>query len=181
MSTINGKVCVVNGVAVDKVFSDGKQVYGRNLLTGTSGALQTFSGSNWGSGNLNSNNISLISGQTYTARIWIQGYDVPTNLVMRAFSTSGSQLAYMVGNDIGANSSGYSTVTLTADSKWNNDDVSATLSFKQYQSATHSGQYSEIKLEKGSLVTPWTPAPEDVLKGDITAPNNLVESQSYIK
>ena len=30
MSTINGNVCVVNGVAVDKVFSDGKQVYGRN-------------------------------------------------------------------------------------------------------------------------------------------------------
>ena len=32
MPTINGKVCVVNGVPVDKVFSNGKQVYGRNLL-----------------------------------------------------------------------------------------------------------------------------------------------------
>lgn len=32
MTTINSKVCVVNGVVVDKVFSDGKQVYGRNLL-----------------------------------------------------------------------------------------------------------------------------------------------------
>lgn len=36
MTTINGKACVVNGVPVDKVFSDDKQVYGRNLLTGTS-------------------------------------------------------------------------------------------------------------------------------------------------
>jgi hypothetical protein len=36
MSTINGRVCVVNGTPVDKVFSNGKQVYGRNLLTGTS-------------------------------------------------------------------------------------------------------------------------------------------------
>ena len=35
MPTINGKVCVVNGTPVDKVFSNGKQVYGRNLLTGT--------------------------------------------------------------------------------------------------------------------------------------------------
>ena len=35
MPTINGKVCVVDGVAIDKVFSDGKQVYGRNLLKGT--------------------------------------------------------------------------------------------------------------------------------------------------
>lgn len=32
MSTINGRACVVNGTPVDKVFSNGKQVYGRNLL-----------------------------------------------------------------------------------------------------------------------------------------------------
>lgn len=32
MPTINGKACVANGKAVDKVFSDGMQVYGRNLL-----------------------------------------------------------------------------------------------------------------------------------------------------
>ncbi|WP_270235070.1 hypothetical protein [Lacticaseibacillus suilingensis] len=37
MPTINGKACVANGKPVDKVFSDGRQVYGRNLLTGTSG------------------------------------------------------------------------------------------------------------------------------------------------
>lgn len=32
MPTINGKACVVNGTPVDKVFRDGRQVYGRNLL-----------------------------------------------------------------------------------------------------------------------------------------------------
>lgn len=32
MPTINGRACVVNGTPVDKVFSDGRQVYGRNLL-----------------------------------------------------------------------------------------------------------------------------------------------------
>lgn len=32
MPTINGKACVANGKAVDKVFSNGRQVYGRNLL-----------------------------------------------------------------------------------------------------------------------------------------------------
>jgi len=32
MSTINGNVCVVNGNAVDKVFSNDRQVYGRNLF-----------------------------------------------------------------------------------------------------------------------------------------------------
>ena len=31
MATINGRACVANGKPVDKVFSDGKQVYNRNL------------------------------------------------------------------------------------------------------------------------------------------------------
>lgn len=35
MTTINGKACVVNGAPVDNVFSDGKLVYGRNLLKNT--------------------------------------------------------------------------------------------------------------------------------------------------
>ena len=138
------------------------EIGGRNLLTGTSGALRTYSGSGWGSGNLSHNNPSLLSGQTYTARMWIQGYDVPTQLVMRSFSTSGSQLDHVFGNIIGANSSGYSTVTWTADSKWNST-TTATLSFTPYQSANHSGQYSELKLEHGNKATDWTPAPEDNL------------------
>lgn len=138
----------------------GDSAVGTNLLTGTSGTLQTYSFNSWASGNLSSNKIRLISGQTYTARMWIQGYDVPTDLVMRTFSESGSQLAYATGNIIGANSSGYSTVTWTADSNWTND-VRATLSFKSQQSDTHSGQYSELKLEKGSVATDWCPNPSD--------------------
>lgn len=39
MSTINGKVCVVDGVAVDKVFSNSRQVYGRNLLAGIDSSI----------------------------------------------------------------------------------------------------------------------------------------------
>lgn len=34
MTTINGRACVVNGKPVDKVFSNGVQVYGRNLFRG---------------------------------------------------------------------------------------------------------------------------------------------------
>jgi len=47
MPTINGKACVVNGTPVDKVFSDSRKVYGRNLLLGTSdseGKVVVFSG-----------------------------------------------------------------------------------------------------------------------------------------
>ena len=35
MPTINGRACVVNGTPVDKVFSNGRQIYGRNLLINT--------------------------------------------------------------------------------------------------------------------------------------------------
>ncbi|MCB5814917.1 carbohydrate binding domain-containing protein [Lacticaseibacillus paracasei] len=35
MPTINGRACVVNGTPVDKVFSNGRQVYGRNLISGS--------------------------------------------------------------------------------------------------------------------------------------------------
>jgi len=44
MSTINGRACVVNGTPVDKVFSNGKQVYGRNLLTGTCNDIKSATG-----------------------------------------------------------------------------------------------------------------------------------------
>ena len=35
MATINGKACVINGVPVDKVFSNGRQVYCRNMPVDT--------------------------------------------------------------------------------------------------------------------------------------------------
>ncbi|MDV7758263.1 beta strand repeat-containing protein [Liquorilactobacillus mali] len=133
---------------------------GTNLLTGTSGVLQTYSGSGWGSGNLSSTNIHLVSGQTYVARMWIEGYDVPTNLVIRTYSPSGTQLAFVTGNVIAANSSGYSIVTWTADSNWTNN-ITATLAFTTSQSVVHSGQYKELKLEKGSVATDWNANPTD--------------------
>lgn len=135
---------------------------GTNLLLGTSGVLKTYSGSGWGSGNLSSTNISLVSGQTYVARMWIEGYDVPTQLVIRTYSSSGTQLAYVSGNVIAANSSGYSIVTWTADSNWTNNLI-ATLAFTTPQSAVHSGQYKELKLEKGSVATDYNLNVSDIL------------------
>lgn len=35
MPTINGKACVVDGMPVDKVYSNGRQIYGRNLIAGS--------------------------------------------------------------------------------------------------------------------------------------------------
>lgn len=43
MPTINGRACVVNGTPVDKVFSNGKQVYGRNLVGFSEGTPEDVS------------------------------------------------------------------------------------------------------------------------------------------
>lgn len=59
MTTINGKACVVNGTPVDKVFSNGKQIYGRNLLTGT-GQPISITGTN--TANQWTYNYSLVNG-----------------------------------------------------------------------------------------------------------------------
>jgi hypothetical protein len=48
MPTINGKACVANGTPVDKAFSNGKQVYGRNLLLGTAKPLELAVNNGWG-------------------------------------------------------------------------------------------------------------------------------------
>ena len=93
MPTINGKVCVVNGTPVDKVFSNGKQVYGRNLSTGTDQEYAMGYGiplTTWQDGyaytklpttmvdnrteilpSLNFNYI-LTPGQEYTQTVWIE-------------------------------------------------------------------------------------------------------------
>ena len=155
---------------------------GVNLLTGTSGTLQTYSGSGWGSGNLSSTRLSLVPGQTYTAKLWIQGYDVPTRLVTRSYNGSGVLIAYAYGNTIGANSSGYSIVTWNADSNWTSNVV-ATLSFTSSQSATHSGQYKELMIEEGTVAHTWSPAPSDM--ATVTSVTNLsatvdgIQSQVY--
>lgn len=44
MATINGKACVVNGTPVDKVFSDGRQVYSRNMLLNSDQQFTNISG-----------------------------------------------------------------------------------------------------------------------------------------
>lgn len=143
---------------------------GVNLLTGTSGTLQAYSGSGWGSGNLSSTRLSLVPGQTYTAKLWIQGYDVPTRLVTRSYNGSGVLIAYAYGNTIGANSSGYSIVTWNADSNWTSNVV-ATLSFTSSQPATHSGQYKELMIEEGTVAHTWSPAPSDM--ATVTSVTNL--------
>ncbi len=231
MSTINGKVCVVNGVAVDKVFSNGKQVYGRNMI-----ADSGFESGNvpanyaWGDGQQSTDRIfSIISGaETYPSpmgKFMLEVANFSTDPATRldqyayysitpVFIKKGETWTYSYYYASAGGATGYASDYLMIDSntpifelslghdsretsggqtKWqrfvktwtaDRDVTVTTLRFGFIKiSAPYGGWIciDNIKLEQNPTVSPWTPAPEDVLKGDITAPNNLVESQSYIK
>lgn len=177
MSTINGKACVVDGVAVDKVFSNGRQVYGRNMLTGTSD--HTVKGSGSFINGLLSNEtadglLTLfkgLEGKTVTVSVDYEYsgfvYDHGSN-----FNRIGWEISFMAGS-----------IALGVYGAWydpNNDSGSGRVSttFVVPKNITRlveysgyielpgggTGTLSHLKLEKGTTATPWTPAPEDILK-----------------
>lgn len=205
MTTINGKACVVNGVAVDKVFSDGKQVYGRNLLldtnfnnlpqywtAGTGTVSGTFSGHNviyYDATQITgdyanvlqqiiysptSTTNSVLPNQWYTSSFYIKGTGVLTtfiypNLVDTTFEATRDGVNGAIGAD------GYSKWTL--DSAWTEHVVT----FKTKSVFPESGINTVLwrlqkgnegyicmpQLEQGTTATPWTPAPEDILKQEV--------------
>lgn len=162
MTTINRKVCVVNGTPVDKVFSNGRQVYGRNIAQRTSSEDQSFGDASQTTGW----NITTIAtfdnpqaGQQYTASVntknnggsWkIQFWDgtSPTRRVNwlsssnNFTSTQGKNNSFTCTWPSGSNK--YLIVQLA-----NNND---------------GGQivWNSAMIEEGTIATPWTPAPEDV-------------------
>lgn len=158
MSTINGKVCVADGVAVDKVFSNDKQVYGRNLIVRTGEIANQMVGPDG----------SIIPYYTSTSTL--------TRAIISV--TPGEQLT-MSGSTDGDNILRYAFYDAAGKTLMRNYAYLNTLTTVAAPAGAATFRISypkeaQAKLERGSVATPWTPAPEDVLKGDVTAPNNLV-------
>lgn len=172
MPTINGKACVFNGTPVEKVLSNGGQVYGRNLLKGSAKFKFPF------------NN----NGGTQT----LQKYDDETNYIQYTSNTPSGigsfwyQPAVVVGQvytlsaDLcgnghapeysfryeGAHVGNLDQVDLT--DNWqrisNTFRVNAIRgAFVIYATNSTLLKIKHIKIEKGSVATPWTLAPEDVM------------------
>jgi len=159
---------------VDKVFSDGKQVYGRNLLTGTGHHTVTGTGA-WTQGNLSNETIDDLltlfkglEGQTVTVSVdyeysgFIAGSVLNRNRLgweTTIFSdiTSRFSLWYSPNNDSG---SGRMSVTFVVPE--NITGIDESMGYIQF-SGSGTGILSHFKLEKGSVATPWSPAPEDVM------------------
>lgn len=170
MPTINGRACVVNGTPVDKVFSNGKQVYGRNLLIGTGedetpGKSYEFHDYQISGG--------LQPGTTYTLSGWARvdqtAMDHHQHVFACAYTSDWSWQEWL--NIDGSLTAKYNTLTFTTTTlsgKPFNPTVAVYLfhpdgaTDSSKDSISGMGYISKFKLEKGSVATPWTPAPEDI-------------------
>lgn len=172
MPTINGRACVVNGTLVDKVFSNGKQVYGRNLI------IQSDLKPGWIS--RDDGNIVFSSNDDF----YSDNYIATNGETLFTFSSpdyvfkgSGNHNLAMYDSD--KNFLGWQSITSPTQtlSKANAVYIRFSMNFvEEGGTSDHLSDWLDnhrYKLETGSIATPWTPAPEDVLKGDITAPKNL--------
>lgn len=180
MPTINGRACVVDGTPVDKVFSNGRQVYGRNLLTGT----QEWQGE-WGNFPLWGMDEDKYKGLTVQKRSisWSglgQYYNAkPNTKYTFSFYAKASKLTDKFMDIFTLPSEDwnspviavpiYAYIPLATDWKRFSWTITTTGGGKIFPSVCSTKDGTTIyvcgyKLEKGSVATPWTPAPEDIQK-----------------
>ena len=158
MTTINGKACIVNGVPVDKVFSDGKQVYGRNLLLDTSNELKTVTRSGWGKSPTNKTSGKYGAGKYY-ASAYIEN-TTPTGVTIFVSIYTGGKFSHnLSAKPIPVGQSG--VVSFTFDIYGEETIGSAFVGFASSQTESYTYKYKEVMLKR--TPSPWTPAPEDII------------------
>ena len=190
MPTINGKVCVVNGVPVDKVFSNGVQVYGRNLASGTSQQYTMGYGipnTTWKDGYAYENLPTTFSNTeilpqgarsfyyvltqetTYTQTIWFETDATVKDLrrVKISWFTGGTGHDLQPTTLITLGENKYKIYsTYMWPGKSDNNVRLLNIFYLDYAFDFSTGTYlkfGKLKLEEGSISTLWSLAPEDVM------------------
>lgn len=162
MPTINGRACVVNGTPVDKVFSDGRQVYGRNLIVKSDlkkGYIDRSNGgmSTWTSGDFYSDNYIATNGETV---FMLSSPDY-------VFKGGINHTLAMYDSD--KNFLGWQSITSATQTLSKSNAAYIRFSINFVDEGGTGGNLSDwldkhrYKLEKGSVATPHSPAPEDVV------------------
>ena len=151
-----------------------------NLLNGTSSALKTVSAKGWGFNYIETktNTLNLKKGQILTYSVWIQDCDIDTRGVVYLYDSQNKQYNNL-GNTIKAGTSGFSTITFTIDIDVARYNVG--IGFLDNQPDFHSFNYSRLKLEQGSIATPWMPSASEVTTSDISEyfGYNYIANQAY--
>ena len=171
MSIINGKALVKDGKAVDKVFSNGMQVYSRNLLKGTR-TPNSLTGSNilnqvvplyyFGNGK-NVQNQGLSVGDTLTCEFdWTVSNPTSGLFYVQLNGTNWQKLSQNI-SITSENKSGHSKLSFVVDVSFLAGVATATRLRADYLPTNSVLTISNVKFAKGSTATPWTPAPEDYI------------------
>ena len=151
-----------------------------NLLDGTSSALKTVSAKGWGFNYIETktNTLNLKKGQILTYSVWIQDCDIDTRGVVYLYDSQNKQYNNL-GNTIKAGTSGFSTITFTIDIDVARYNVG--IGFLDNKPDFHSFNYSRLKLEQGSIATPWMPSASEVTTSDISEyfGYNYIANQAY--
>ena len=174
MADITHGTWIKDGKAVDAVYQSGIKVYGRNLLTGTAKCNFTFYD------NGGTQTIQKYDDETN----YIQHTsDTPINNMGPWFAlTPESGQVYTLSADVcgngniygnlfhyeGGDDGGLGQVDLTND--WqrisNTFRVNTTIGWVNWRLYVNNStllKIKHIKIDKGSIATPWSPAPKDIL------------------
>jgi len=200
MTTINGRACVVNGTPVDKVFSNDKQVYGRNLLLDTNfdnlpkywttmvGTVTgTFNGHNvvYYDARKSDYNVDALQQIIYDPALTTRV--VPNQWYTLSFYAKGlgQMISYVYPNIVYDNNGGYADgvkygyINNDGSNVWDltDDWTRHTYTFKSKSSFPANEMQNVLfrvfkgntvyiampQLEVGTLATPYSLAPEDVM------------------
>lgn len=153
MPTINGRACIVNGTPVDKVFSDGRQVYGRNLALGTAKPFTVY-----GNGSDSSNYMYHLSSKIANGTTITMDFDITSTN-----ATGRCTIQFVGGSYQGTD--WYQIVSGTKHYSYTavvNNDYSNGVQIRIINS-TGTVTVSNFIISESSTELPWTPAPEDVM------------------
>jgi len=156
MADITNGTWIKDGKPIDAVYQDGRQVYGRNLLTGTSNELTTITRSDWGN-----SPASLASGTYGAGRYYASIYIENTTPVYLNFIVRLNGVTWNSNiNSIPAGQSGI--VSGMFDILEGQSLYSVSVAFISPQTESYTYKYKEVMVTR--TPSPWTPAPEDILK-----------------
>ncbi|ASX16592.1 hypothetical protein [Lacticaseibacillus rhamnosus] len=167
MPTINGRACVVNGKPVDKVFSNNIQVYGRNLLTGTSmnksgivvAGLNDVDKYDKQKIDVNPNNQYVYS----TNIVSSTAYPLVVRNYILWFDKDGKYIKISIGENETINVPNSRILNVFNPPQNASTAYLAPVALGQVRDSDTSLVWNHEKFERGIIVSPWTPAPEDVV------------------
>lgn len=139
------------------------QVGGTNLLTKTSNDWKTWTGTGWSNNTVDNGIIDLEPGSyVFSAEIDNTGNNLPIRA--EAYIGNNSWLNSVSSSykekRVEVNSKGYVEIDFTIDKRIENISFHSHVGTKVWNTTT-TIRYRKEKLEKGTIATDWSPAPED--------------------